>query len=354
MRKALFAGAAALALSVSSMLPATNVFAAGDISFTNSEVTISRSISSGSNSVINTFGYEITPASGTATVEGMPTSAQIVFDGDEEAVDGKVSSSSKISVGNAEFKTVGDYYYTVAETSSTFADTYPISNKTYQIVVSVRNVLGDSNVPTGDFTATVVLLESNGAKHDGGDSFELAWEGSTDFTYIQADAQTIGNLGDQTYCFEYTIDIPASDRVKAGNTYTISTSSTCTGSDTTLVAGQLATVYLRHNDNVKIGQQGSNTNELPIGASYTITKVDSNDGYTTTIDTVETREKQKTAVSTANTSEYNVNNVTHIVNERNGDPVTGIMTNIWTYVVLLAAGVVGIFFASKKYANNEQ
>ena len=164
-------------------------------------------------------------------------------------------------------------------------------------------------------------------------------------------------MADTDECFAYTIDILTGNGVTAGDEFIIDTASTCTGTDSSVTAGTPATVYLRHGDTVTVGRTRA-TNQIPVGARYTWAKAsDSTTGYTHKIDDIEQSSVTKTAVAVANTkcnddsdgaSCWDEGNHTDFENNKGTDPLTGIVTNFWFYLILLMIGLVGFIVINRK------
>ena len=353
MKKLSFAaGVSAIALAATTIIPVAGVFATtATYDGTNNIVTLQRTVSGVSNPVTNTFTYTITNTDKPdgATVTGAPTSASIAFS-NQAVSDGSAVKTTTVDFSTADFSKPGDYTWTISETGTGNAANYPIdtADNDYTVIISVRNVLDNNNVPTGAYTGTLILKNKSGNKVD-----TATWTSRASFTYISATATTTGNLAETDQCFAYTLNIPAAGSVSAGDTFTIDNTSTCTGSDTTVTAGTPATIYLKHGDLVTVGQ-AEGVNELPVGASYTWTKAsDTSTGYTNKIDGATASTTTKTAVDVAD-SAFNTNNKTAFENNKDADPQTGIITNIWFYIILLTIGAFGIFFILARRKNEEE
>ena len=362
------AGVAAIALVAASIFPAAGAFAnqVASADFTNNPLTLSRTVSGVSNNVTNTFGYTITQGTipSGATVSGAPTSASIVFNSAAPS-NGEVTRTTTVDFSGANFSKVGDYTYTISESSSTDSTNYPIdtASNSYTALVQVRYYVNPStNVPDNTrFVATTYLTNASSNKVSNNTA---TWGSSAALTYIEAKAVTTGNMADTTDCFAYTINIPVGNGVATGDTFTVSTASTCSGNPSSVTAGTAATIYLRHNDTVTVGQNGL-VNQLPVGASYTWTKAsDSNTGYTNKIDSAQQSSVTKSAVAVSNidcdenSSDgagcFDEDNHTDFENNKELDPLTGIVTNFWFYIMLLVAGLVGFFIISRRKQDDEQ
>ena len=353
MKKFFSAGVAAIALAAATF-PATGAFAAtiatGD--YTGNPITLRRTITNVTNPVNNTFDYTIakstTPTGGDVT--GFPTSASIAFN-NAAPTSGSVQASTTVSFVSANFTKVGDYEFTITESGSSDVSNYPIdtTNNSYKALVQVRYYV-DSNTGIPDnsrYTGYAVIYNKSNAKVS-----EATWTSGSSYTYIQATAKTTGNLGETDECFAYTIDI---DNATFSGTYAIDinpTTNPCANSATTVTAGTPATVYLKNGDTVRVGYNGG-TYQLPVGVEYTITDINGSDGYTTKMDNATKDSVIKTTVA-SDAPTFGTANTTAIENNKNQDPVTGIVTNFWFYIMLLVAGIIGFFIISRRKQEDEQ
>ena len=355
MKKISFAaGVAAIALAVSTIFPAAGAFAntVSNTDYTGNPITLRRTVSGVSNPVTNTFTYSVTETSkpSGATATNAPTSASIVFS-NVTPTDNEVSATTTLDFSATDYSMVGDYVYTISESTSSNAASYPIdtANNDYTAIVQVRYFTDASGVPDNSrYTAHVVINNKAGTKVSA-----ATWGSSAARTYIQANAITTGNMGELDKCFAYTIDIlPDVGGVAEGDTFTITSNSTCTGSATSVSAGIPATVYLKHNETATIGIANRANYQLPVGANYTWTKVDTEDGYTTKMDEFQRTSITKIAVAT-DADTFDEDNMTLIENNKQSDPLTGVVTNFWFYLILLAIGLVG-FYAMNRSRKNEK
>ncbi len=357
------AGASAIALALASIFPAAGVFAntIATSDFEGSPITLRRTVSGVSNNVTNTFGYTITS---TSTPDGgsannAPTTASIAFS-NKAPSSNEVSGTTTVDFGTTNFSKVGDYTFTISETSSTDPTNYPIdtASNDYTAIVRVTYYVDPvTNVPDNSrYVAKIVINNKDDTK-----VAQATWGSSAARTYIEVAATTTGNMAETDKCFAYTINIPVGSGVSAGDTYAINANTTCTGSDTSVTAGTPATIYLKHGDTATVGLVG-NSSQLPVGANYTLTKTGTDDGYTTKIDGNVKTTINKITVATGNTDcESNAdgegcfdeNNHTDFENNKQADPLTGIVTNFWFYLMLLIIGLVGFFIISRKRKEEE-
>ncbi len=343
----LAASVIAIALAIAGILPATKVFAdtVSSTDYIGNPISLRRTISGVSNPVTNTFTYSIaessTPSGGSAT--NVPTTASIVFNG-AMPNDREVSASTTVNFVNANYSKVGDYVYTLSESASSDATNYPVdtSNNDYKITVQVRYFTDSANVPDNNrYVAHIIVENKAGTKVNG-----ATWGSSAARTYIQANATTTGNLAELDKCFAYTIDILATGAVAQGDTFTIISNTSCTGGDTTVSAGTPAVVYLKHGENATIGIANRASYQLPVGANYAWTKTDTDDEYVTKMDEFERNSITKIAVA-VDAPTFETSNITKIDNNKQSNPLTGIVTNYWFYLLLLITGLCGLYVINR-------
>ncbi len=347
------AGVAAIALAVASIFPAAGVFAntVATTDYEGNPIVLRRTINNVSGNVTNTFGYTVSntavPSGG--SVSGAPTSASIVFS-NAAPTSGSVTQTQNLGFSSANYSKVGDYEFTITETSSSDSANYPVdSTHSYTAVVQVRYPVDGNNVPDNSkFIATITVWN--------GDTkvTEATWTSASTYTYIQATEKTTGNMADASLCFAYTIDIPNSG-VTAGGTYAIDinpTSGACSGSATSVAAGAPATVYLKNGDTVRVGYN-SGAYQLPVGAQYTITKTNHSDDYIEKFDGSSATDTTKTTVAIGD-DDFDTDNKTALENNLDEGLLTGIVTNFWFYIMLLVAGLIGFFIVSRRKQDDEE
>ena len=352
------AGVAAVALvatqfaNVSAADPVVAEYKGGNISSNPGVFRITRKVTNATNSVTNTFSYSIAADSGNpGTATGYPTSASIVMSA--AAVSSNTATgTTDISFKTTTFSELGDYYFTVSETASSNATNYPVDTKKYKIVASVRNQLDSSNVPTDKYIVTLAansIDESNNkAAADGANAFISA----ANRTYIELTQNTTGSMAKKDDCFKYQIIIPAVASIApAGDSYKITTNSTCTGSSANAVVGGTNYVVLRHGDTATIGKNGT-VSQMPVGLSYTIKLVDEQGYQTTYYDGTASSSRESVTKTTVaqSASNFNSQNKTTIRNDKYADPNTGLAMNLLPFmilVILAGAGVAVVVYKKK-------
>ena len=338
---------AAIAI-VATAAPLSNAFAAttpswnGDVN----SATLVRQIANAYGTINNTFSYTVTADADNPTgVTGAPSFASIAFN-ETYATQGTASKTTSLDFSNMQFSAVGDYYYTITESSSSpNASVYPASSSTYKVLVEVRN----NDTLTGYVARLYVKhIDESSAEEvkltdiSGGDS-QFVFAASPAYTNIQVSATASGNAADPNKCFDYKLSFSTPD------SYVVNTDSTC-GNPSEVANGD--TIKLKANDTVTIGINGTNS-QIPVGTVYSITKDDTTDGYTSTIDGVEQNTSgEKTSVAINNPT-YNTSNKTTIDEHLDLAVNSGVVMNIAIYVILAIAGVVGIYYATRKKSNKE-
>lgn len=341
--------AGVVTLIAAAILPVTSVSALVPTYNGSSSFTINREIGGVTNSVTNTFTYTIAENEKPegATVTGMPTVANVVFD-DTEPFDDAVLASQVVNLSGVNFSKVGDYSFTVTETGSDDETNYPIdtAHNSYTVYVLVRYELGTGNVPNNNaYTATMYIKNNAGTKVG-----QLNWSNTPERTYLELTATTTGDLAETDKCFAYTINVQPGNGVKNGDEFVINSNTTCEGSADSVVAGTPATIYLMHGDTATIGQ-ANGINQFPLAAGVTITKTDTNDGYTTTIDG---EERTTYTPNLQSPSAQDFDPTILINNDKTADPFTGVFTNMWLYLVLLIIAVVGYIYFNRRSTEKQQ
>ena len=368
------AGVSAIALAVSTIIPAAGVsattIAAGDYTSGN-PITLARAVSGVSNNVTNNFYYTIastsTPNGGTVT--GFPTNATINFSNvAPTGAPAEAVQTTTLNFSAADYSKVGDYEFTITETGSDDLNNYPLdATHSYKAYVSVRYYVDPTtHVPNNNrYVASVVLWNGSGYSSTSQENkisgYTATWGNTAARTYIEATETTTGNMAETNECFAYTINIATGNGVSTGDAFNVTSNTTCSQtSATSVTAGTPATVYLKNGETVTVGVDNG-LNQLPVGASYTITKSNSSDNYVEKIDGNEVATITKTTVAVPDPQDqtavaaFNTNNKTALENNLQSDPLTGIVTNFWFYFMLLIIGAFGLFiFLRKKQDDEEQ
>lgn len=232
------------------------------------------------------------------------TTATINYTASDTPTNYQITKSTTMNLSNITFVKPGDYTYAIGsreliDSNYNILNDYvdAIDGAEYDIAVSVRNILDANNTPTGNFTASLVLLKSeyneqsddletekvnpvSGVLYADFD-YETNPEG---FGHIEVSKTVKGIGADTTKYFPFTITInnDATTTNKgyypldsSGWTYLISgIDSTVTyngntvTNPTTITNGTPTTIYLKHGQTAMIGQAtngGSTFDTIPIG-----------------------------------------------------------------------------------------
>lgn len=334
---------ATLAGGVSAADPTTTVVG-GNVTGSDGLIRLTREISNVTNPVSNVYSYTVAAKAGNpGTATGFPTTATAEFNA-AAVSGGKATATADFNFNNLSVSALGDYYFTVTETASSNASNFPVSNTTYDIVVSVLNDLNEYNVPNGNYKAYLAASVKDGADKT---DFELSTAAVR--TYISASASTTGEASDANECFRYKVNIPVKGSIAiAGDEYTITSTTTCTGNSEKAVVGGDNYINLKNGDTVTIGLNGS-TNEMPIGADYTIQLTDKkgyDDPYFNNVQqsSLTTPVRQTVTVSDSN---FSTANQTAIKLNKNGSVNTGVILNILPFVLMAIGAGAGVFAVVK-------
>ena len=354
----IIAGVAAVAITASSFAgvyadPVVAEYKGGNISSNPGVFRITRKVTNVSNKVTNTFTYSIAAASGNpGTATGYPTSATIAMNA-ANVSSNIATGTTDISFKTTTFSELGDYYFTVTEIASSNATNFPVDTHVYRIVASVRNQLDSNNIPTDKYVVTLAAnsVDANDNKADAAGA--NAFTSAAARTYIEVSQSVSGNMSKKSDCFTYTLTIPAVAAIApAGDAYTVDSNSTCSGSSATVTVGGTSNkIAMKHGDTITIGKNGA-TSQMPIGLSYSI-KLDDAKGYQSTyFDEVASVDKTMAAKTTVaqNASDFNTKNKTAIRNDKYAEPNTGVLMDLWPFVLLVLLAGVGVFFIINKTA----
>ena len=303
-------------------------------------ITVTKNVNNVTNPVTNTFGYTITADSNynPASVTGYPTTASIAFS-NAAPTSGTVTNTATLDFSSAVFTKVGDYRFKIEETSSTDASKYPKDNSYYYLYVSVRFDADDTNGTK--MTATVAGSGIKDSDQTNGSKVPVVFETEPNFTNISITKTVTGNMGDKSEYFDVTVTVPGD----TGATYAV-TGSSHGDNPSTIRAGTATTLKIKHGETITIGSS-SGTNQIPVGASYTIAET-AVQGYITTIDTVEQSTVTKTTVQAP------ASNATAIVNNYEAGVLTGVFLNIMPYIVIAVAVIILIAMVKRSSKNKKE
>lgn len=361
-------------------LKTVNVKAAGTITWEGSnKITIQRTIDNLFNPDEVTFTYTITPAvSNPEGARNAPTSATIAFTGAETIVNKQVKKSGTLSFANVEFSRPGDYVYIIAETGTDNTAFATDSTNMYTAIISVRNETNASGIPTGNFSASMILKDKDNTKVDGvsGDdpiaSF-IASVNSSKFTHFEIENIVEGNIADDDIYFAYTINIKGYTGTYpiTGIDHQVEYEGTMVTQPTEVIGNTETTFYLKHGQTAVIGKvTDGDTSYDVIPVDYESSTQIANTkkeikpiflanetGKTRTIyDIVEDNKDYETSYSINRGEVVDGNAITNtevtpkavkivFFNSKNRSIVTGIITTIVPYILLIIITVSGTLIA---------
>ena len=341
MKKILNLSLILVAIFVSSLV--LNVKAAGTVTWSGpSKVVIERTVENVSNPITNTFTYTFCSV---GTGAGCTIDNTIVFNGSEAVSDNKVVKTKDLTFDGFTYTKPGDYTYTLTETA-TSNDAYPKDDvNNYTIVVSVRNEVDANNIPTGNFTASLVLKDKDGEKVTTTGSNPPKAEfvngiNDSNFGHLVVSKTVKGTSADVNEYFPITVTFGDS------NTYSI------TGVDQSVVyngstianptetTNGTATIYLKNGQSATIGRSGSGSSAfdtIPVNTTYSVSE---NKGtYTATYKV--NNGSEVTGDSFSNASVASGSNLVAFTNTKNSSPVTGVIVNVVPYILLVVVAICG-------------
>lgn len=313
-------------------------------------IPLKRTITNVSNKVTNTFGYTVVADAGNPTgAANEPVSASVSFSAASPDTNHSVLSTGVIDFSQTTYTKPGDYYYTVTEASSTDGSNFPIDSTSYTAIAAVRYAENGGVIDQNTLVVTLLQMvrNSSGAKVD------ALWTSAAPRTYSELVAHTTGNMADPTHCFAYTINVATGSGISAGDSFALSTNSTCSNNPTSVTVGTGAVIYLKDGDTMQVGLSGG-VYELPIGSGYSVTLNDA-EGYTATFngDTMVAGTPQTLSGLVAVGPGFDSTNIGEIILTKDSSVPTGIFTNIFAYMALFGVGACGIIYIGKKARNTK-
>jgi len=308
-------------------------------------IPLSHTIKNVSGRVKASFKYSFTASDDNpAFVGGSNMENSFGINSDADPTEKRVVASCNLNLTNLYFYKVGNYTFTIAEKESSDELNFPHDpeNK-YDIYFQVTNVLDENNEPTGELSVNL-LDQMYSYKEDAKVSLNARFDSVANYTYISLQNKVMGAGADSDKYFKYKVSF---DNIPEDSTLTI------VGQDSEVEYGgeTIATtatqnisegdiyVYLKHGQTATIGNyatRAASARELPQGVSYTIEKVDSDDGYAASMDNSETTAVTKT-VAPVDSESFVANNVTLAGNSKDSTVNTGVFAASWPF--LLAAGL---------------
>ena len=351
MKKIIFGVAvAALTLAAFAATPKTSAVTGASLPRTaiTKSIPIKHTITNVSGHVVAGFTYTLTPGENNPAVVGGSNVNQTARIDSYANQNKQVVANCNLNLQNLYFYKVGNYTFTISEIDSTDETNFPhdAENK-YDIYFQVTNVLDDNNEPTGELLVSL-LDQMYSYKEDAKVSLNARFEAPANYTYISLQNKVTGAGADSDKYFKYKVSF---EGVEENSTLTI------TGQDSevqydgetietvnqqNLSDGDIF-VYLKHGQTATIGDyatRASTARELPQGVSYTIEKIDSDDGYDVTLDNTEVATVTK-AVAPVGSDEFATNNVTIAGNSKEATVNTGVFAVSWPYLLAASLGLGG-------------
>ncbi len=324
------------------MIAATNA----EITNTNDPhaLTITRNVKDVTNPVTNTFGYTITAdTNNPGTVTGYPTTASIAFNAVEPNSTSHIATqTTPLDFSGATFSELGDYKFVVREVSSTDSTTYPASTDYYTVLVSVRNELDANNKPTGNLVATLV---SQALVNDTTEKADIVFPADSKFSKMSVSKSVTGDLADTEEYFKFKVNINGTTGDKyviSGQDATVTYGGASVSTSTTYTVGQDNYIYLKDGQTATIGYiENGELCQIPIGTTYSIVEQGATD-YKTYVDGSTTNSKSSASKTIKQSA---LENGTSIVNNKETEPLTGVLFSIAPYaiIVVLALALIVIF-----------
>ncbi len=353
-------GVAALLGATTSALEATPT-TIGDNVGSAQFITLTRNITDVTNPVSINYHYTIAAdESNPASVVNLPRTADLNFEAVVPNEEHVATATYMLDLSGVSFSKVGDYKFTVKESSSTATSRYPLDRDVYYIYAYVRNELNEAGSPTGNLVAT---LAGQVLQNDEGDKMASAvFESAAVNTYIEVSNENVGDLADFGKYFKYQIDLSNASALEryvvSGQDAEVVYEGEALSTATELIGGSSENyIYLKHGQTVTIGGD-NDLNQIPIGLEYTVS-LTSAEGYTSLLDgsaELTTAAKTTLAVPGPNAKQstrdkFAAANTTLGRNEKNaesaGGVLTGIVSGVTPFVIVVAIGGLCIFGYSK-------
>ena len=350
--KKIFIGVfAALALAAFAAMPKTSAVTGATLpnDAATKTIPLSHTIKNASGHIDVGFKFKLIPgADNPATVGGanVTNSARISSDVNPETRE--ISTSCALNLSSFYFYKVGNYTFTIVEKESTDELNFPhdADNK-YDIYFQVTNKLDENGKPTGELNVQL-LDQMYSYKEDAKVSLSARFESSANYTYVALENEVRGAGADSDKYFKYKISF---NGLSEGSELTINGQDAeveYEGEKIRTVATQNISdgdiyVYLKHGQTVTVGDYVSGdvtAHELPQNVSYTIEKIDSDDGYGITLDNSETNTVSKTVAAIGSES-FEANNVTRAANSKDATVNTGVFVASWPFLAAAAFGLGG-------------
>lgn len=232
----------------------------------------------------------------------------------------------------------GIFRYVVSEVAATGTGksdegvAYSTEQKYFDVYVTSDN---DGNLEVSSY----MFVDKDDSKSKDGGVFTNDYSSTHDtLKDLTVKKEVTGNQGNRNKDFTFSIKVKGA----AGEQYYVTFSD---GTDPiTLVSGEPQTITLKDNETAKIWG-------LSETDKYTITEASyADDGYTTTIDNVETSTTTGTITTGAGTKAENGDKNITVVNNKETTSPTGIFLHVAPYIALIGAAIASslLFFRRKR------
>ena len=289
------------------------------------------------NSINSTITYEIIPhAENPDKIDNDINSYTVDFT-DTEVIDNTITNESYIDFSNINYTIPGTYRYGIRQ-KSTNDKNIVLTNKTYEIYIEVTKDIDDNiNIDVKQLIFDFASLEKK----------ELEYTNEVNYYYLSIKQKVDGEYKNHdlnTY-FKYKITFNG----KVGDQYTISGQDSIVYYDGENIETEenyivkednnYMYIYLKDNQEITIGRNGLDFNEIPEDIEYTITKIDASK-WSTTINGKE--------IDTLTSKINNKKNEIIIINTRDyDDAVTGLLYNVLPFILIIIL-IVGSYIIYKK------
>ena len=295
------------------------------------------------------YTYEITPSTQNNPGASNEPDSLLVSLAGVAPTGGVIKVSTPLSFAATNYANTGIYRYRVQEVATT-NQTYPVSDKVYEIYVQVTRNANDEIVKQVYAQALDVATDVKG---------EMDFPHEVPMTYINVENNVQGALSNTGEYFRYRLEVlgPVGARyVVAGQDALVSYDgvaiTTATEYEVKDGAENYLYVYLKGGQTLTVGLTSEGYHQIPVGTRYRLVK-DQVNRWNTTING-QSFATETEAMDYLTTVLDPVTNKIIVMNEREFDvPMTAVFLNILPFVVLLAVAMVGIYLV-KKVKNDEK
>ena len=345
MKKIIKLGAVAALAAAVFLMPQTSTSAATGVRFTGrSSIPVKHTVTNVSGPVSLQYKF-VFKAKDDNPAEVTGINSPVTAAANTQALANKTASvDCAFNLTGLTFPKVGDYGFEIYEISTNDPANFPLDLRRYEVYFHVYNEVDENNSPTGSLR---VEMDNYLYDVEAGGKVDLAANFSSEagYSYITLSNMVTGMAAETDKYFKYKVDFEGvADGAKinvAGQDANVSGGRLATVDEYTVGDGDLF-VYLKHGQEITIGRYESDgvvANELPQGVSYTITKVDTSDGYTTEIDGAAVTSVEKTVAA--------MDNNTAVTNNKEAMVNTGISTSMLPFAAVAVLSLSGILVARK-------